>query len=145
MEIREAEEKDLPQLLELYTHLHGDTAPIVNAELEGLWKEILAGRNHHVIIGLADGEIISSCVLIVVPNLTRDQRPYAFIENVVTHSEHRGKGYALEVMGFARCVARANGCYKLMLMTSSKLEATRRFYERAGYNSEDKTAFVQWL
>jgi GNAT superfamily N-acetyltransferase len=145
MDIREAGEKDLPQLLMLYTHLHDNAMPTIDAALENLWREILADRNHHVIVGFADGEIISSCVMIVVPNLTRDQRPYAFIENVVTHSEHRGKGYALEVMDFARCVARANGCYKLMLMTSSKLESMRRFYERAGYNSEDKTAFVQWL
>jgi GNAT superfamily N-acetyltransferase len=145
MDVREAGEQDLPMLLRLYAHLHGNPMPAIDAALEKLWREILADRNHHVIAGFAEGEIVSSCVLIVVPNLTRSQRPYAFIENVVTHAGHRGKGYALEVMGFARRVARANNCYKLMLMTSSKLESTRRFYERAGYNSEDKTAFVQWL
>jgi hypothetical protein len=32
-----------------------------------------------------------------------------------------------------------------MLMTGSKLESTFRFYERAGYNRRDKTAFIQWL
>jgi hypothetical protein len=48
-------------------------------------------------------------------------------------------------MDFARAIARANNCYKIMLMTSSKLDSTHRFYERAGYNSQDKTAFVQWM
>jgi hypothetical protein len=34
---------------------------------------------------------------------------------------------------------------KLMLLTGSKNENTLNFYRRAGYNSEDKTAFIQWL
>ena len=36
-------------------------------------------------------------------------------------------------------------CYKMMLLTGSKEERTLRFYENAGYNSSDKTAFIQWL
>lgn len=35
--------------------------------------------------------------------------------------------------------------YTQMLMTGSKEESTWRFYERAGFNRADKTAFVQWL
>jgi ribosomal protein S18 acetylase RimI-like enzyme len=145
MEIREAREKDLPQLLELYTHLHDNPMPAIDAALESLWQDILADKNHHVVVGLVDDTIVSSCVIIIVPNLTRNQRPYAFIENVITHPEHRNKGYATRVMDFARAIARANNCYKIMLMTSSKLESTHRFYEKAGYNSADKTAFVQWM
>jgi len=33
----------------------------------------------------------------------------------------------------------------MMLLTGSKEEATLKFYEGAGYNSSDKTAFIQWL
>jgi hypothetical protein len=32
-----------------------------------------------------------------------------------------------------------------MLMTGSKKESTLHFYKKAGYNAEDKTAFIQWL
>ena len=32
-----------------------------------------------------------------------------------------------------------------MLLTGSKSEKTLDFYRRAGYNSADKTAFIQWL
>ena len=42
-------------------------------------------------------------------------------------------------------LAREQGCYKLMLMTGSKRQSTLRFYERAGYRSDVKTAFLQWL
>lgn len=32
-----------------------------------------------------------------------------------------------------------------MLLTGSKRETTLNFYKHAGYNSNDKTAFIQWL
>jgi hypothetical protein len=35
--------------------------------------------------------------------------------------------------------------YKIMLMTGSKKESTLSFYEKAGYNRSDKTAFIQWI
>ena len=34
---------------------------------------------------------------------------------------------------------------KMMLLTGSKKPETLHFYEKAGYNSSDKTAFIQWI
>ncbi len=42
-------------------------------------------------------------------------------------------------------IAIKENCYKLMLLTGSKQESTLNFYRKAGYNSEDKTAFIQWI
>ena len=92
-----------------------------------------------------DGKIVSSCVCVIIPNLTKNVRPYAFIENVVTHKDYRGKGYATACLSYARQIAEDNDCYKMMLLTGSKEEKTLKFYENAGYNSSDKTAFIQWL
>ena len=44
-----------------------------------------------------------------------------------------------------RQLAKEEHCYKMMLLTGSKAESTLRFYRNAGYNSSDKTAFVQWI
>jgi hypothetical protein len=33
----------------------------------------------------------------------------------------------------------------MMLLTGSKEEKTLDFYKKAGYNSTDKTAFIQWI
>ena len=33
----------------------------------------------------------------------------------------------------------------MMLLTGSREESTHRFYQRAGYNANDKTAYIQWL
>ena len=102
-------------------------------------------ENHHIIVNEVDGKIVSSCVCVIIPNLTRNVRPYAFVENVVTHADYRGKGYAAKCLHYAREIAKKANCYKIMLLTGSKKETTLRFYENAGYNSTDKTAFIQWL
>ena len=56
-----------------------------------------------------------------------------------------GKGYAGECLEYARQIAEKENCYKMMLLTGSKKSETLRFYENSGYNSSDKTAFIQWL
>ena len=145
MHIREIEHGDLSQLLELYTHLHNNEIPKVGSELEGLWDSIIKDNNHHIVVGLKDDVIISSCVINVIPNLTHNQRAYALVENVITHPKHRGNGYATMVLEYAKMIAKENNCYKIMLLTGSKKQATLDFYEQAGYNKNDKTAFIQWL
>lgn len=144
-EIRDARRNDINQLLELYTHLHNNPIPEINDRVKATWNKIIDDKNHHVIIGLLNNRAISSCVLLIVPNMTWGQRPYALIENVITHSNYRNKGYASAVLNYAKRIAIDNNCYKIMLMTGSKEKSTLDFYRKAGYNSEDKTAFIQWL
>lgn len=143
--VREIKENELNELLELYLFLHEDCVPQTTEHLKNTWKTILEDKNHHIIVKEVNGKIVSSCVCVIIPNLTRNVRPYAFIENVVTHSDFRGKGYATECLDFAKQIALNENCYKMMLLTGSKNEATLKFYANAGYNSADKTAFIQWL
>ena len=143
--IREANQNDLHQLLELYLYLHEDSIPQNDQHLKVTWDQMIGDSNHHIIVCEQNGKIVSSCICVVIPNLTRNVRPYAFIENVVTHVEHRGKGYATQCLDFAKQIALKENCYKIMLLTGSKSEKTLDFYKHAGYNNTDKTAFIQWL
>ena len=143
--IREAAEADLEGLLALYTQLHGNTMPEDSPSLRALWRRIMDDPGHHIIVAEEDGIIVSSCVIVVVPNLTHGQRSYALVENVVTHANHRRKGLASACLDYAREIAVRESCYKIMLLTGAKEDGTLLFYERAGYNRRDKTAFIQWL
>ena len=143
--IREIYINELNSLLELYTHLHETGLPENTEYLEKTWRTICNDENHHIIVCDIEGKIVSSCVCVIIPNLTRNIRPYAFIENVVTHSDYRCRGYATACLEFAKEIALKENCYKMMLLTGSKENSTIEFYERAGYNSNDKTAFIQWL
>ena len=143
--VREVVENDLQGLLELYLFLHEDSVPDIDEHLKDMWEQIIHDENHHIIVNEKDGIIVASCVCVIIPNLTRNVRPYAFVENVVTHEKYRKQGLATECLAYAKEIAVKNNCYKMMLLTGSKSEETHNFYKQAGYNSEDKTAFIQWL
>ena len=143
--LREAVKEDLDELLNLYLSLHEKNIPENSDYLENTWKRIIEDTNHHIIVNEINGKIVSSCVCVIIPNLTRNIRPYAFIENVVTNEKYRGKGYATECLNYAKEIAIKNNCYKMMLLTGTKSENTLAFHKNAGYNSDDKIAFIQWL
>ena len=145
MLLREAKSEDLQAILELYLYLHEESIPEDSEHLRSIWQQIMEDKSHHLIVCEVDGKLVSSCVCVIIPNLTRNVRPYAFVENVVTHGEYRGKGYATMCLNYAKELAEKANCYKMMLLTGSKNPKTLQFYENAGYNSEDKTAFIQWL
>lgn len=145
MVIREIKPFELNELLQLYTHLHELSVPEDTERLSKTWDVICSDPNHHIIVCEEDGRIVSSCVCVIIPNLTRNIRPYALIENVVTHADYRKRGFASACLNRARELALSGNCYKMMLLTGSKSEDTLHFYSGAGYNCSDKTAFVQWL
>lgn len=143
--LREASADDLHGILKLYTFLHDNPLPEETPVLTSLWEKIERDRNHHIVVAEEDGSIVSSCVIVIIPNLTHHQRPYALVENVITHPSYRKRGLASACLDYARQIALKENCYKIMLLTGSKQESTLQFYERCGYNKNDKTAFIQWL
>ena len=143
MDIRELARDDLPALLSLYEHLHGGEEPAPDLDAaRAVWEEAQANPRIRYFGGSADGQLIASCTITVVPNLTRSCRPYALIENVVTHRDHRNQGQGKRILAAALSFAWASGCYKVMLMTGRKDEAVFRFYESAGFSRHGKQAFV---
>lgn len=143
--IREITDNDFEGLMKLYMQLHDNPMPERTPEIMDKWNRILKDKDHHIIVAEEDGKIVSSCVCVIIPNLTHNQQPYAFVENVITDSDYRKKGLASSCLAYAKEIAERENCYKLMLLTGSKKESTLNFYRRAGYNSEDKTAFIQWI
>jgi len=143
MNIREIRPHELQLLLSLYAHLHErDDPPPSAAVAEEVWSEALANPRIKYFGGFASGSLVSSCTLTVIPNLTRGCRPYGVVENVVTHALHRGQGWGKAVLTHALDDAWRQNCYKVMLLTGRKDEATLRFYEHAGFDPHDKQAFV---
>ena len=143
--IREARKDDFDGLMKLYTQLHNNFIPEKTSDILELWNNIIDDKNHHIIVAEEDKQIVSSCVCVIILNLTHNQQPYAVIENVITDERYRKKGLATQCLNYAKEIALKENCYKLMLLTGSKKESTLNFYRKAGYNSNDKTAFIQWI
>jgi len=138
--IRRASGLDLPQLLGLYLHLDpNDRIPSLDVA-ERRFEELQKYQGSTIFIGAVEGAIVTSCTLIVIPNLTRGGQPYGLIENVVTHAAFRGRGFGKQVLQSAVAAAWQADCYKVMLMTGSKRPSTLAFYSSAGFE-QNKTGF----
>ncbi|MCB1527088.1 MAG: GNAT family N-acetyltransferase [Hyphomicrobiaceae bacterium] len=140
LHIRLAKPTDIEALLALYKKLNpGDELLSVADAVEQL-EHLAKFTGSGVLVGIVGDEIVTSCTLIVIPNLTRGGRPYGLIENVVTHSAWRRRGFGKRILRRAVETAWESDCYKVMLMTGSKTPATLAFYEAAGF-SQNKTGF----
>lgn len=139
--IRQAIESDLDALLDLYDHF--DRPDESSAEgVISAWKAMLAQPGLFVYVGEVARQLVTSCTLVVVPNLRGGPRPYGLIELVVTHSGHRRRGHGTAVVKHALAAAWEMNCYKVMLLTGHTDEGTLRFYEGTGLVRGLKTGFV---
>ena len=131
----------------LHRHLHPDGWLEEGEAARDIWKTIQALPGYDILVAVEGGEVLSSCTLLIVPNLTHGGPATAWSENVGgTNLLPPGAGLSPRpVWDYARKLAEKQRCYKLMLMTGSKQESTLRFYREAGYRDDQKTAFVQWL
>ena len=81
--VREAKRDELMEILNLYLHLHETSIPEQDDHLEKVWDQIISDENHHLIVNEVDGKIVSSCVCVVIPNLTRNLRPMLLTINLL--------------------------------------------------------------
>ncbi|MFB6074855.1 MAG: GNAT family N-acetyltransferase [Haloarculaceae archaeon] len=144
--VRTARGDELDDLLELYGMLNPEEAPLERTErVREQWERLRADDSVVVVVVEHGDRPVATCVLSVTPNLTRGARPWAVIENVVTHEAHRGEGFGSLCLEGAVEMARERDCYKVMLLTGTDREWKRRFYETCGFDREAKTGFVKDL
>lgn len=140
LQIRAAGQDDVPQLLELYRQLNPDDPPLEQQTACRILEQFAHYPGSTIFVGIKEQKLITTCALVVVPNLTRGGAPYGLIENVVTDAQHRRRGYGQAILRSAISSAWQSGCYKVMLLTGSKNPATLRFYQTTGFQ-QTKTGF----
>jgi len=141
--IRLARYEELKEILKLYRQLQPNDPDVSdNSELKEIWDSIYKDPNLYYIVVEVEGKIVSSCNIAIIKNLTRNLRSYGLIENVVTDLNYRKNGCGTKALNFALDIAKKNNCYKVMLLTGSKKEATLKFYENVGFERGVKTGFV---
>lgn len=136
---------DLDALLELYTHLHDSDAPLPDRpKVEAVWRQLCEDPRYICLGAVHESRVVAACHAAIVPNLTRGARPFAVIENVVTHSAYQRQGFGRAVIStmLDRCWAR--DCYKVILTSGFARQHVHAFYERLGFDKSDKQAFVAY-
>lgn len=140
--IRKATPADFEAVMNLYKQMHpNDPAAEDGSDLEA-YREILANPRLHLLVLEIDGAVVATTYLNVMPNLTRSASPYAVIENVVVDESLRRSGLGRRIMDATLEKAWEEGCYKAMLLTGSRTQATHAFYEACGFSPDAKSAFL---
>ncbi len=148
MIIRKAGASDAEALKVLYFE-HLTRYPPHEEQDMAVWREKLnrfeMDENMYLLVLEAEGMIVSSLQMAIIESLTHNVRPFAIVENVVTHAEHRCRGYASALLTRAAEIARDKGCYKMSLETGSNKESTLNFYRNNGFEIDAKHACLKRL
>lgn len=148
MEIRKATGSDAEDLKVLYFDFLTHYPPTEEQDMQQ-WQYMLnkfeKDNNMHLLVAIEDGKAVSSVQMAIIESLTHNVRPFAVIENVVTHIDYRNKGYASALLERASEIARDRGCYKVFLETGSNRESTLNFYRNNGFAIDEKHSCLKHL
>jgi len=114
-----------------------------------VWANLLdkfeKDENMYLLVVEEDGKVVSSVQMAIIESLTHNIRPFAVIENVVTHIDYRNKGFASALLDNASEIAKEHQCYKVFLETGSNKESTLNFYRNNGFEIDKKHSCLKRL
>lgn len=139
-EITEEDYKDIKTLLkQLSSYPIEVDSTILISDIKRINK-----LEHMKVIGFeADKKIVGMCTIGRVEGISKNGRPFSVIENVVVEKSVRSKGIGKKLIQYAIQIAESWNSYKVILETGSKLEWKLNFYEKCGFESGSKTAFIK--
>ncbi len=148
MVIREAKSTDANELKILYFEYLTHFPPKEEQDMI-LWQNLLEkfekDENMHLLVAEEDGKVVSSVQMAIIESLTHNVRPFAVIENVVTHADYRNRGFASALLEKASEIAKEHRCYKVFLETGSNKESTLNFYRNNGFAIDEKHSCLKRL
>lgn len=146
MKARFACRHDIEGILDLYKILNPEDVPASVSHLKKIWDDIMNDPDRYrYAVAEEDRKIVATGNMAIVPNLTRSGRPYAVIENVVTHPDYRRKGHGHAAIQLLLGFAKEQNCYKVMLLSSSKRKEAHEFYKSIGFDGDSKQGFIYYL
>jgi GNAT superfamily N-acetyltransferase len=102
------------------------------------WARMMRSEDLTVYLAEVDGEPVGTATQLVMPHVTYDCAPTAFIEAVVVAAAHRRKGIAGAMMRQMLSDARAAGCNKIQLLSHKRhaVDGAHRLYTSLGFEPE---------
>ena len=135
--VRAAVEADLPRVLELLDQIDDsmytrrDDAG--HADRLSVFHRIAADPLQHLLVADADGRIVGTVHLVVIPHLSRSCKPSGLLESMVVDEAYRRKGVGAALLREVQRLALEAGCYKLALSSNLARGGAHRFYSRLGW------------
>ena len=103
-----------------------------------MWSRIARTPDVTVYLAESDALPVGTACLSILPNITYDCRPTAFIEAVVVRYGHRRRGVARLLLERALDDARHESCYKVQLLTHKRhaTDGAHDLYRSLGFQAE---------
>jgi predicted N-acetyltransferase YhbS len=124
--------------LELYAQLFSNTDQALENRTELLsthyeaFSEVKRSQNSCVFVAELARDIVGTIAISIIPNLSHGGRPWAVIENVVVDERARKSSIGATLMLHAIDLARARGCFRVVLSSSRHRKGSHEFYQRLG-------------
>lgn len=141
MEIRRAALADMEALVELrfaflaeFRHIDGEARRVLEPALRDYYARHLGGSDFVALLGQAEGAVVCCAFFTVSESPPNDQYPngkIAYVFNVYTLPEYRGRGFAGQVVGRLVQEAKALGVTAINLNASG---AGRPIYQKLGFH-----------
>jgi N-acetylglutamate synthase-like GNAT family acetyltransferase len=139
--VRRAVAEDASAVERLYRELVSD--PLVRV----LPKQVAAlsdSPTSFLLVVEAGGAVCATALLTICPDAMYGNQPFGVIENIIVTEEMRGRGIGRLLLEYVEQLAIARDCTKLMLLSGASRKAAHAFFQRNGFSSDTKHAFVKY-
>ena len=96
------------------------------------------GANATILVGRADGAIVASAMV-------GHDGHRGWVYYVAVDPEQRKKDFGRAIMAGAEDWLRGHGVEKIMLMVRPDNGQVRAFYDRLGYETQERVIYAKWL
>lgn len=140
--VRLAQASDLKGMLTLFAD--AEVSPTVEPfqRAEEIWRRTIGSDNIAVFVAAADEALVATCMLIMTPNLLRGGRQHGFLENVVTHPDHRSLRHGRAVVNAALAYAWDANCHHVLMQSGRTDPRVHAFYAGCGFQPGLRIGYV---
>lgn len=139
---RRARISDFESLLKLFAAAEVSAAAEPFARVREIWQETVESDHTAVFVLDSGSKIAATCTLITVPNLLRGGRRHGFLENAVTHPQHRGRGFGRAVVASALNYAWIVNCHHVLMQSGRADPRVHSFYKALGFRPGLRIGYV---
>ena len=149
MEIRRAEEKDIPRLIALLQQvleLHADIRPDIfisgtTKYTEDELKDKLKNENEPIYVAVDDADKVlgyAFCQIKEVTNQNCVPMKNIYIDDLCVSEEARGQHVGQSLFDHVKQEAKSMGCYEITLCVWTGNDNAERFYEKLGMKTKER-------
>ena len=134
--IRTAEEKDLPQINDLYDeliHVQSDLNDMKQA-----LKEMQNAFCNYLLVASSGEEVVGTVQCVANPSVAFGCRPFMTVEFFIVKESFRRHGAGRALMNAVEEIARQHNCNALLLISAASRTIAHQLYAQVGYDTTVK-------